>query len=60
MAMAMANLRTIAPLFLNLPSLSLNYSNINWSGEDVRSSYEKVAPFLSGNRIVSTLYTCIY
>lgn len=57
MAMAMANLRTIAPLFLNSPSLSLNYSNINWSGEDVRSSYEKVAPFLSGNRIVSTLYT---
>ncbi len=56
-AMAMANLRTIASLFLTQPSLSLDYSNINWSDEDVRSSSEKVAPFLSGDRIVSTLYT---
>jgi hypothetical protein len=57
MMMVMDNLHIIVPLFLNQPSLSLNYSNINWSGEDVKSSSEKVAPLLSRDRIVSMLYT---
>jgi hypothetical protein len=55
-AMAVANLRTIAPLFLNHPSPSLNYSNIKWSEVDVRTLLEKIAPLLSGERNASTLY----
>lgn len=55
-AMAMANLRTIAPLFLNQPSPSLNYSYIKCSEADVRTLLEKIAPLLSGEHNASTLY----
>lgn len=55
-AMAVANLRTIAPLFLNQPSSSLNYSNIKWSEADVRTLFEKIAPLLSGEHNASTFY----
>lgn len=56
MALAMNYSRTIAPLFLNQPSPSLNYSNIKWSEADVRTLLEKVAPLLSGEHNASTLY----
>lgn len=56
-AMVMANLRAITLLFRNQPSPSLQYSIINWNESDIMTSFEKVAPLLSGNHYVSTLYT---
>lgn len=57
--MAMVNLRAITPLFLNQPSPSFQYSNIDWSEIDFKSSLEKIGPLLSGNYYTSTLYAQI-
>lgn len=57
LAMAIANLRAIVPLFHNQPSPSSSYYNMDWNGEDIRYLFEKVAPLLPREQIASTLYT---
>lgn len=56
MNMAMDNLQIIAPSFLNQPSISLEYLNINWSDVDIKLSFKKIAPLISGENIIGKLY----